>query len=73
MFAFMAAKPSYDESAQEKKRVITFNGGVAYFEKNNAWELVELPPSCEAIGVKLVYKIKHDPNGSSQKCKVRLI
>jgi hypothetical protein len=42
-------------------------------EKNKTWELVEKPNNKEAIGVKWVYKVKHNPDGSVQKNKARLV
>jgi hypothetical protein len=42
-------------------------------EKNKTWELVEKPNNKDAIGVKWVYKVKHNPDGSVQKNKARLV
>lgn len=42
-------------------------------EKNKTWELVENPNDKEAIGVKWVYKLKHNPYGSIQRAKARLV
>ncbi len=32
-------------------------------QKNNVWELVELPENCKVVGSKWIYKIKFDGNG----------
>ena len=40
-------------------------------EKNKTWKLVEKPK--DKIGVKWVYKVKHNPDGSVQKNKARLV
>ncbi|CAJ2631452.1 unnamed protein product, partial [Trifolium pratense] len=42
-------------------------------EKNKTWQLVEKPNDKEAIGVKWVYKLKHNPDGSIQRAKARLV
>ncbi|XP_066319340.1 uncharacterized mitochondrial protein AtMg00820-like [Miscanthus floridulus] len=42
-------------------------------EKNEIWELVDLPPGCRPIGLKWVYKVKHDERGVIVKHKARLV
>ena len=42
-------------------------------ERNNMWELVDLPQGKESIGVKWVYKVKCNANGSVHKYKARLV
>ena len=42
-------------------------------EKNNTWELVELPKNKKAIGVKWVYKVKVNPKGEVVRYKARLV
>ena len=42
-------------------------------EKNKTWQLVEKPNDKEAIGVKWVYKVKHNSDGSIQRTKARLV
>ena len=42
-------------------------------EKNNTWELVDLPNKKRAIGVKCVFKLKLNPNGIVAKHKARLV
>ncbi|XP_029127967.1 uncharacterized protein LOC109802636 [Cajanus cajan] len=41
--------------------------------KNNTWTLVDLPPGCNAIGCKWVFKSKFNADGSFHKHKARLI
>jgi hypothetical protein len=40
---------------------------------NNTWELVELPPGHQAIGLKWVFKVKRDKHGNIIRHKARLI
>lgn len=42
-------------------------------EKNQTWELVNLPQGKEVIGVKWVYKTKMNANGDVQKYKARFV
>ena len=42
-------------------------------ERNETWELVNLPISCNAIGVKWIYMLKSNIHGSGKKHKVRLV
>lgn len=41
--------------------------------KNKTWDLVELPPGAKAIGLKWVFKIKRNADGSINKYKSRLV
>nr|CAD1838640.1 unnamed protein product [Ananas comosus var. bracteatus] len=40
-------------------------------QRNQTWELVDLPPNKEAISLKWIYKIKFKPDRSIQKLKAR--
>jgi hypothetical protein len=41
--------------------------------RNNTWELTELPASKKAIDVKWIFKLKLKPNGEIAKQKARLV
>ncbi|GKV19874.1 hypothetical protein SLEP1_g30074 [Rubroshorea leprosula] len=43
------------------------------FEKNAIWKLVDRPTNKNVIGVKWVYKVKLNSDGSLNKCKARLV
>jgi len=42
-------------------------------EKNKTWQLVDKPRDKNVIGVKWVYRVKMNPNGSINKYKARLV
>ena len=46
---------------------------MASIEENKTWSLVNLPKGHRAIGLKWVFKLKHDENGAIIKHKARLV
>ena len=42
-------------------------------EKNQTWELVDVPKDKDVISVKWIYKTKKDVNGNVQKHKERMV
>jgi hypothetical protein len=42
-------------------------------ERNNTWDLVNLPKGKKSIGVKWVFKTNLNPEGDIEKYKVRLV
>ena len=42
-------------------------------ERNGTWELVDLPISCDEIGVKWIYRLKYNSDESVKKHKARLV
>ncbi|CAL5368351.1 unnamed protein product [Camellia sinensis] len=46
---------------------------IAAIEKNNTWELTDLPKGQKSIGVKWVYKTKLNQGGEVDKYKARLV
>ena len=41
-------------------------------ERNETWELVDLPISCDAIGVKWIYRLKYNLDGSVKKIQSKV-
>ena len=46
---------------------------ISSMDKNNVWELVDLPPRRKTIGNKWVLKVKHKADGSINRFKARLV
>lgn len=64
---------SYEEACKRKEWVEAMNVEITAIEKNETWELTDLPPNRKPIGLKWVYKVKRDPTGKVIKYKARLV
>lgn len=63
----------YLETLKEKEWKQTMIDELQSIEKNKTWTLTQLPKNKKAISVKLVFKMKLDPNGKVIKHKARLV
>jgi hypothetical protein len=69
-FAFFSSQPTcFDEAAKQKEWV----DEIESIERNNTWDLVDLPTDKNVISVKWVYKIKLNEKGEIEKHKARLV
>lgn len=74
IMALFASEPqSFQEASREEKWIEAMNEEIKMIEKNNTWELVEKPGDKEVIGLKWVYKVKYNEDGSIHKYKARLV
>lgn len=74
IFVLLAAEPiNFEEAQGSKEWHISMKEWIASIEKNNTWVLVDLPPEKDVIGVKWVYRMKHNADGSVQKFISRLV
>ena len=73
-FSLFAQDPIYFEYAiKEKKWINAMHEEMESTDKNDTWELVDLPKNKECIGVKWVYKTKYKENVEVDKYKSRLV
>lgn len=63
----------YNEAKKLKVWIDACKDEIFSIEKNSTWELVELPSGVKPIGLKWVFKIKRNADGSISKFKVRLV
>ena len=72
--AFFTSEPQiFQEVARDEKWIEEMNEEIKMIEKNDTWDLVEKLKSKDIIGLKWVYKIKYNKDGSIQKYKARLV
>lgn len=64
---------TYDEASKDEKWKIAMDEEIKSIERNNTWELSDLPRGQKCIGVKWVYKTKLNKDGGVDKFKARLV
>ncbi|XP_057529936.1 uncharacterized mitochondrial protein AtMg00820-like [Amaranthus tricolor] len=73
MALFSREPQTSQEAAQEETWIEAMNEEIKMIEKNHTRELVDKPRDKEVIGLKWVYKVNHNDNGSINKYKARLV
>eukprot|EP00253_Pinus_taeda_P008999 PITA_08999 len=63
----------FEDAIKDKKWIEAMDEEMNSIERNNTWELVELPKGKEVIGVKWVYKTKCNAEGKIERHKARLV
>ena len=69
----MTEPENYTEAAGDAAWQDAMKAELNMIEKNNTWELVERPIDQPVIGVKWVYKVKLNLDGTVNKYKARLV
>ena len=64
---------SFAEAVKNKKWREAMSAEIEAIERNQTWELTELPNGVKPIGVKWVFKTKLNENGDVEKFKARLV
>ena len=64
---------NYLEASTDLNWVNAMNNEMDALNRNNTWELTELPVGRKAIGCKWIYKIKYRSNGEIERYKARLV
>lgn len=70
---FSSEPQSFEKASKEVCWTKAMNEEMSTIEKNKTWKLVALPEGKKIIGLKWVYKIKYNEDGSIQKHKARLV
>ncbi|KAG7588878.1 Reverse transcriptase RNA-dependent DNA polymerase [Arabidopsis suecica] len=63
----------YNEAKESKEWRDACAEEISSIEKNRTWDLVDLPIGAQTIGLKWVFKIKRNSDGSINKHKARLV
>lgn len=73
-FALYVSEPTcYEEAVENEQWEEAMLEELTAIERNHTWELVDPPYGKTPIGLKWVYKVKHNADGSVQKYKARLV
>ncbi|GKV53318.1 hypothetical protein SLEP1_g59850, partial [Rubroshorea leprosula] len=64
---------TYEEAVKEQKLQNAMAEEIGSIERNQTWELTDLPKGHKTIGVKWIYKTKLKENGEVGKFKARLV
>lgn len=64
---------SFEEAVRDKKWQTAMNEEIKAIDRNNTWELVELPKGSQPIGVKWVFKKKMNAQGDIERYNARLV
>jgi hypothetical protein len=71
---FCVVEPeNFEESMKEESWRKAMEDEIEVIKKNRTWKLVDRPQDKEIIGVKWIYKVKYNVNGSVQRNKARLV
>ena len=72
--AFLSFQPTcFEEAIKEKEWVDAMNNEIDAIERNQTWDLVNLPDDKNSIGLKWVFKTKLNERGEVDKHKARLV
>ncbi|XP_014626912.1 uncharacterized mitochondrial protein AtMg00820-like [Glycine max] len=71
---FFACEPQkFEEASKEEVWRKAMDEEIKMIKKNHTWELMQKLEDKEIIGLKWVYKIKYNEDGTIQKHKARLV
>lgn len=66
-------RSSFEKAIKYENWLQDMDEEIEAFEKNNTWDLVDLPNDKKLIGIKLVYKTKMNEKGEIVRLKTRLV
>ncbi|XP_074299960.1 uncharacterized protein LOC141631152 [Silene latifolia] len=65
--------PSFKEAIRDDGWCEAMKLEIDALERNDTWELSDLPPNKKALGCRWIYKIKYKSDGSIERLKARLV
>jgi len=73
-YALFSYQPTFSEEAvKEEKWVATMNEEIDAIERNQTWDLVDIPADKTSIGEKWIYKTKLNEKAEVERHKARLV
>ncbi|KAL0402256.1 UNVERIFIED_CONTAM: Retrovirus-related Pol polyprotein from transposon TNT 1-94 [Sesamum latifolium] len=73
LLLFASEPQSFEDASKDECWTKTMNEEMSTIEKNETWELVDLPKGKKTIWLKWIFKIKFNQDGLIQKYKARLV
>ncbi|KAF3787415.1 Copia protein [Nymphaea thermarum] len=71
---FMAVIPrSVEDAREDPKWLQAMTEEMDALEKNNTWEVVDIPKGTHLVGSKWVFTVKYKPDGNVERYKARLV
>ena len=64
---------TFEEAVEEEVWAQTMDEEIECIEKNQTWELVDVPKDKDVVSVKWIYKTKQDADGNVQKHKAIMV
>ena len=61
------------EALKDSKWKVAMNVEMGSLQKNQTWELVDLPPGKKPVSCRWIYTIKYKADGSIERYKARLV
>ncbi|GJQ93956.1 putative RNA-directed DNA polymerase [Tanacetum coccineum] len=63
---------TYQEAVKDSRWIEAMNQEIEALNRNNTWEITDLPKGRKAIGSKWVWKVKYKSNGDIERFKARV-
>ena len=73
-FVLFAGEPqNYEEAADQEVWRKSMNEEIRSIEKNQTWEVINLPEGKDAVELKWIFKMKYNEDESIQMYKARVV
>ena len=73
LFSQIDDPQTFEESSKEEVWEQSMDEEMECIEKNQRWEMVDVPTDKDVISIKWIYKTKQDAHGNVQKHKAKMV